>query len=277
MIVRNKNNNFLLAITIVFILFSASYLLRKPHLNSYLGEQHEWITAHSLIALENLKNYPSKKHLFRLISTYPKSVNYHITDWVIVRIMDKEGVGYYTSYPPFAIILPHLVFSLLKIQANVVNIQSFNMFMHFIGSIFVFLTVYHLSLKKKLFASTFATSVYIFNTASLWFYSATYSWDILWYQLLTINLFIMSRLLTDEKNKKLHCLFVIMTALLVYTELQSLFFISSAILLLFIFKHPKKIKFLKILTLSSILPLTIYVIQNSLISGPKIFLNKDVQ
>lgn len=273
MILKNKKNIFLLAIIIVFFLFSASYLLRKPYLNSFLEEQHEWITAHSLIALENLKNYPAHKHLFRLISTYPNQVNYHITDWVIVRIMDKEGVGYYTSYPPFAIILPHLIFSLLKIKINVENIQNFNMFVHFLGSIFIFLSVYHLSIKKKFFSSTLATVAYIFNTASLWFYSATYSWDILWYQLLVINLFIMSRLLTTKKNKKLYYLFVILTMLLVYTELQSLFFIFSVVLLLFVFNHPQKFKFLKILTLSSIPPLLIYIIQNSLISGPKKFLS----
>ena len=41
-------------ITIIILLFGASVAIRAPHLNRPLSDMHKWLTAHTLISLDNL-------------------------------------------------------------------------------------------------------------------------------------------------------------------------------------------------------------------------------
>jgi hypothetical protein len=252
---------------IILSAFLFSYCVRFPYLNRPLGGQHEWITAHALIAIENLSYYPVSTHLFRLISTYPTSTNYHVTDWVIVRLMSPEGIGFYTTYPPFAAILPHIVFSVFRIDVNIYSIQVFNIIVHFFATVFLFLTIYQVAPARKFFSSLMGSLIYAFSSSTLWFFSSTYSWDTLWYQLLVIDLFFIIQAVNKPKNRAYPLAAGAVTALLVYTELQGLLFVSITVALLVLLNHNRGKMLSLLLLVSSSISLFFYILQNSLITG----------
>ena len=259
--------------TLVLLLFVLSLYLRLSYLNRPLGDRHEWVTAHALITIENFKNYPVKQHLFRLISTYPVEGNFFATQPSIIRILDNNGVGYYTTYPPFSSIFAYVFFRIANMEINILNIRILNIILHGVATVFVFLTVYQLSFKRKLIASLASSVFYIFTASHLWFYGFTYSWDIFFYYLVVFNLYILTLILEkNEKDKsanKLIFLFAIFNGLTIYTEFQGIFLAVSVVVLLHIFKSKFKKILTKVIVISSLIPVLITVAQYGTISGLK--------
>lgn len=101
---RNKSLLF------VIILFICSIYLRLPHLNRHLSDSHEWGTATSMIALENLNVQGALKHKFCIIQTYPREADKYIQNQGF-HFFNYEGYGYYTSFPLFQLFC---LFSFLK-------------------------------------------------------------------------------------------------------------------------------------------------------------------
>jgi len=270
---KNLKPNFhkYLGLVIVFLLFSYSVPLRLPLLGRSLGDNHEWILAQSLISLENLNNYPLSSHLFRLVITYPKTENFHVTQWTIMRQIDNKGIGYYTTYPPFAVIWAYIITKLFSLEVSVLNLQIINLVMHGISTLFLYLTVFALTTKKRVLSALTGSAIYIFATPNLWFYSATYSWDTVWHYFSIVNLYILSRILAISNESKkipgLVIVFGIINAAIIYTEFQGLFFAFSILIALYTF-HPKYKKPLTIsIFISSAIALGVALTQTSLING----------
>jgi hypothetical protein len=272
MLTNNKN----FGLIIILILFIFSVYIRFPYLNRPLGDRHEWITAHSLITIENYFNYPVSTHLFRLINTYPLPANYNITDWNITRLVDQNGIGYYTTYPPFSTIFAYSIFTLLGVHPNVLSIQILNLSLHGITSIFVFLTIYHAARFRKVIAALFATTLYIFTSINLWFFSATYSWDILWHYLAILNIYVVTLLIYQKFKpanlKKYLLLIAIINSLTIYTELQGLFFALALFLVYYWLKLPQLRYFSRLMIISTITPIILLLIQYGTINSPRTFL-----
>lgn len=259
-----------LGLTLVLCLFFVSVIVRSPYLNKPLDWRHGWITAHTLIAIENLNNYPPSKHLFRLVGTYPEKVNKHIKQGTLIRQVDHDGIGYYTTYPPFAAIWAYSLFWLFSMTTNTLNIQTLSLIHHGISSLAIFYIVYTLSSHNKLIASLSAAAIYIFATPNLWFYGITYSWDTIWHHfailnLLAINLFIKSK--CPKQQQILFVLIGILNMITIYTEFQGVFFTIALLISLYLFKITYH-KLLSILIAStSLIPLAIHLYQVGRING----------
>jgi len=88
---------------ILVVLFVLSVALRTPHLNRPLSDSHEWVTATSMISIENLIDQGAWKHHFCILMTYPREADKWV-DNLGFHMLGTNGQGYYTSFPPFSII-----------------------------------------------------------------------------------------------------------------------------------------------------------------------------
>jgi len=273
------NINKTIGLFIVLFFFIASIVIRIPFLDKPLGDQHEWVTAHTLIALDNLDNRPLKEHWFRNIQTYPGAANKYI-NWVTTRIMDKNGISYYTSYPPFAIILPYILFKLFAVKFTVLNLEILNLLFHFISTIFIFLLLYKLiKTQQRTIPAVIGAAIHIFLYPNLWFFSTTYSWDILWHHFFIIELYIFYSIIDQNKAQtkqinRLIFLLGIINFLTIYTEYQGLFFAVGVMIYCFIFRlKPIYQRLFIIMLITSVLLLILVIIQYGTIAGFSTFLN----
>ena len=113
----------------ILFCFLFSLVVRVPHLDRPLSDHHEWLTAHSLISLDNWRSQGALEHNFALLQTYPSPAN-RFAKTPPTTLFAKDGKGYYTSFPPLAVILPYLLFSVLSIEPTALSLQIFNLFGH---------------------------------------------------------------------------------------------------------------------------------------------------
>jgi hypothetical protein len=257
-------NSTIFGIIITFLLFYLSLYIRVPNINKPLGYKHEWVTAHMLTVLHGLKEYPASTHKYRLITTYRGDQNLYIGD-VNSRQIDSDGIGYYTTFPPFSGIFTHFLFETLNIEISIINLQTLNILLHFLSSTIIYLIISTLT-KKNTVLSILGTAIYIYLSPHLWFFSNTYSWDILWHYFWILEIYIYSKLIYSKKPSTLLLLtlFVVNSAT-VYTEYQGILFPIIASIALFklnknIFKNT-----ITILSISTLLPILTTILQYSLI------------
>jgi len=236
---RTKLNDHTVGFVLISFLYILSLVVRLPRLGLPLSDHHEYVTAHTLIALENLDSY-GPKYWFHNIQTYPGKANRFIP-WATTRSFDKNGIGYYTSYPPLALILLFFVFKILSLDFSVLNLQTFNIFLHLMSAWFVYKVVYSfLAEDHKLISAVGAATLHLFLFPNLWFYSTTYSWDTLWYYILVIEIYLFLKLIgntNNHKNKQNIFFLGIGVFLGTFTEYQNIFF--SLVILLWSFLHRK--------------------------------------
>lgn len=106
--------------------------------------------------------------------------------------MNERGDSYYMSFPPFSIILPFLLFKLLSLTPSVNILQIFNMTLHCIASIFIFMTIRLVMPDRNYrdFYAVFGSIIFIFTAPNLWFFSNVYSWDIFWHYVWVIAIYV---------------------------------------------------------------------------------------
>jgi hypothetical protein len=225
----------LLHVGLILLLFALSVGIRSAYLNRPLSYHHEWVTAQSMIALENLTAQGAIKHKFAIVQTYPREADKFVKDRT-VRAVNREGYGYYTSFPPFSIILPYAVFTLLAVTPTVLNLQIFNLGFHLLAAIVLYLAL------KKLFgraagsgtAALMGSAFFIFLAPSLWYFSNVYSWDTFWHYLwvgaIYYTLIIDDAIREDRLKPVLLYGFGVLMFLLCYSENQGLFYAAAVVL-----------------------------------------------
>jgi len=219
---------------LIFICFLFSVALRMSYLNRTLSDHHEWVTAHTMIALENWESQGALKHRFCLLTTYPSQANKFVPS-TYGRLMDNQGNGYYASFPPFAVIFPYALFKLFSIPISVLNLQILNLILHLISTYFVYslLCTVLKNNDKKEFVAFLGAVYFIFLPANLWFFSNTYSWDILWHYLWIIGVYQILGIIKAIHLKNVSTVFLFLLSLniflMIYTEPVGLFFAASII------------------------------------------------
>ena len=161
---------------VVCFLFSAAW--RAPYLDRPLSDHHEWLTAHTLIILDNWRTQGALDHNFALLQTYAAAAN-RFVDGPLIKIFAEDGKGYYTSFPPFAAMLPYVFFTALSIEPTPLSLRIFNLFGHFIASVF-FYRLLSLVLSRgagRRRAAAVGTAAFILAAPNLWYFSNAYSWD----------------------------------------------------------------------------------------------------
>lgn len=154
--------------------FALSVLVRVPLINRPLSAHHEYCTAFTLIALTNWWNdgfathhgVPSGGFVREGERLFP-AARYD---------RNERAVGlYYFSHPPLAYDVPYALFSITAVAPNAVGLQWMNIFFHLVAAIAVFLAV-RIAVDDER-AALFATVIYFFLPATLWFHGNAYMSD----------------------------------------------------------------------------------------------------
>ena len=221
-------------IVVIVLLSLLALVVRLPHINRPLSCHHEVLTAMSMITLENWQRQGALEHNFCLLQTYPLNTDRFIMNRGM-RSMDKQGRGYYTSFPPFSIMLPYALFRLIRIEPSVLGLQIFNLVCHLLAAILIYLTVAAIAPDgpARRYGALLASAVFIFLPANLWFFSNTYSWDIFWLYLWIAGLYLVARLDLAVSERRPAGRFILLLGIvgffLVYTDHHGALFALSVV------------------------------------------------
>jgi hypothetical protein len=145
----------------LLIIFMISIAIRWPMLNRPLGARNEILTADTLVAMRIWRQRPIEDHYFVRNHTFLNSADRFIP--ASCTAITDEGDCFYVSYPPGGIILPYAIFTIFGLNLSQINLELFNITLHFFSAIFVYLLVRLLTNKmptKK--SETIALLSYIF-------------------------------------------------------------------------------------------------------------------
>ncbi len=182
---------------ILFGIFIISVLIRVPNLDRPLSKHHEFCTAVTLRTLQIWADNGGSTYSFLPVMTYPGSVNKYINNQSS-EIFDKEGNYYYVSYPPLSYLIPFAFFELFQIYPTPIALQIFNLAIHLIIAVFIYLILCFLldnKVSEQLtFPALIGATIYLLLPATLWFHSNVYMADILTQLFWVISIYIMLKI-----------------------------------------------------------------------------------
>ncbi len=165
-----------LRVAVLVAIFLLSVLIRIPNIGRPLGYRHETITANTLTALLVWERQGGARHAFNPVMTFPGDTNLY-ADYDC-GFQGEDGVCRYVSYPPFSYMLPYALSSLFGIRPGVVYLQGFNLALHFVSALFIYLIAARLSevlfRRRSEFVALSAYALYVFAPLTMWFQSNTY-------------------------------------------------------------------------------------------------------
>jgi hypothetical protein len=159
---------------ILLAAFCVSLLVRWPLLNRPLSGHHELCTALVLIALHNWHHDGFVAHHGAPAITFTGAANLIPPGYTGAPGL-RDGTLYYLSHPPLAFDLPHALFTLTTTEPNAMGLQLFNLFFHLFTAIGLYLVVRQLQREGP--APLFASLLYLFMPAPLWFHGNAYMSD----------------------------------------------------------------------------------------------------
>ena len=261
------------SLLLLSILFSISIFVRWPHLNRPLSANYEWVTAHTLVTLQIWNVEGIFAHRFNPIYTFPNANDHHIK-CPISGVSDHAGNYYYVSYPPFAFILPHVTFQTLGIYPTVPAIQTFNLALHLLCCILLFLILIHLtssSESKTTWPALVGASIYMFSPLNLWHHANVYFADILVQLLFILDIYLLLRIFSAPSKNLKSSLAAIFVALFLTMYTEWLGFLLAFVVFLYALAQLKKHPAAKPLAITCILctltVIALILIQYSSISG----------
>ena len=213
----------------VLFCFLASVVIRAPNLNRPLSDHHEWVTAQTMIALQNLHAQGALRHRFVPIQTYPLPADKFVYD-LGIKVHDENGNGYYTSLPPFSVIAPYLLFTALSLDFSVLNLQLFNLAGHLFATLLLYFTLCRVLSRGSSphTASAVGAATFIFLAPNLWYYSNVYSWDTFWHYLWVAGILCVIRISDAIQHSRLTIGSLVLLGLVIffitYSEYQGLIF-----------------------------------------------------
>ncbi|MCL6473008.1 MAG: hypothetical protein K6T91_09405 [Firmicutes bacterium] len=272
----NKKHRYVTAAIIIF-LFIISILVRMTYLNRPLSDHHEWLTSTVLIHERIWYEQGGLKYKFCPPLTFENKADKNIPN-AASNHKDQSGNYYYTSYPPFAYVLPYLIFRLLNIYPSALPLQIFNLFFHFVSAIFVFLIV--VLLTKERYQGRLNTpaiigyALYVFAPATMWYQSNVYMADMFVQSLFIIEIYVFLKLIADENRKPIYLVFLgLVNFLAIYTEwLGLLLAFTISLYALFNIKHKEMKVVLYVVAATTIASLTLLVWQYAQIDGLNAFI-----
>ncbi|MBK9176272.1 MAG: hypothetical protein IPM46_08030 [Flavobacteriales bacterium] len=157
--------------------FAVSVAVRWPLLNRPLSGHHELCTALVLIVLHNWQQDGFIAHHGAPAITFTGPADLIPPSYTDAPAL-HDGVLYYLSHPPLAFDLSHALFALTGVAPNALGLQLFNLFFHLLTAIGLYLVVRELHpIERESNAPLFASLLYLFMPASLWFHGNVYMSD----------------------------------------------------------------------------------------------------
>ncbi len=267
----NKNRSRLLIIFVLVSIFAVSIAVRYKHFGHPLNRHHEWLTAHSLIIMDLWEQKGIANCYFSPIYSYPNKGD--VNDFALSALHDHKGDSYYVSYGPFAFILPYTLFSISGIPINQHSLIGFNLLVHFLTALFLYLLVLKLSNKKFSEFSVAALVVfmtYVFSAGTLWFHSNVYFSEILAQFFLASGLYVFYLLVQEKASKRKTVIWYgVICFFTVYTDWLGLLFVFFTGIYLFIsvFKNKVFLKAFVIGFFTGLAALGLMIFQYSQIAG----------
>jgi len=226
-------------ILVLILLFLLSVCIRMPTLNRPLSKHHEFCTAVALRIMQVWDEAGIASCHFNPVMTYPHPADKFINNYASGsgKMMDERGNYYYISHPPLAYYLPFFLFRIFGIAPGVLPVEVFNLFIHFLCSIGVFLILQFLSygpailpVSLRKLSPLLAFSAYLFSPGTLWFHSNVYMADIL-VQLFFIYGVYFALRFGEEKKREWLLLSGITVFLMTYTTWLGVFYCAAVIAL----------------------------------------------
>lgn len=262
-------------VIILVTIFFLSILIRLPNINRPLSKHHEFVTAISLQVINIWQMDGAAKYNFNPVMTYPGTANKYINKYASTtgKMVDVKGNYYYVSHPPFAYILPYLVFQLLHAKATVIAIEVFHLVINFISALFIYLIICNLQFRKPFekinWSGICGFSVYLFSAGVLWFQCNTYMSDMLVHLFFLAASYYFLQISANEKAIIKYLFFYAVSLfLMIYTSWLGIFFAVSIILYSVIILRKRIFSVINLITaFVSILAITLFIYQYSLING----------
>lgn len=227
------------SLVILLGLFALSVLVRLPHINRPLSTNYEWVTAHTLVTLQIWQEEGIFEHGLSPIYTFPNPNDHHIK-CPISGVSDAEGNYYYVSYPPFAFIFPHIIFSSLGIYPDALALETLNLILHLLCAWLVYLILAGITgSKDKLSMPAIAgAAIYLFSPLPLWHHANVYFSDILVQVFFLLGIYLSYLFFFgDKKHNTLISAGLFCTIfLMVYTEWIGVLFAGCLVLVTLLFR-----------------------------------------
>ncbi len=259
-------------ILILVFLFLISILVRLPLLNRPLSKHHEFCTAIALRIIASWQENGIKNLKFKPAANFGRTEDKFINNYASAsgKMIDAQGNYYYVSHPPLGYYLPFGIFQLFGIKADVLPLQVFHLFIHFLCGVGVFLIVSNLYPKENElnFAAILAYAVYLFNPATLWFQSNVYMSDMVVQLPFIFAVLVCTKMLLYEHHLLKRALILLLLCFsMVYTSWLGVFFCIAAVILIFRGKLMFSLALIEILFTALVLGLGIAFLQYSKIAG----------
>jgi len=253
---------------LILLLFVLSVIIRIPNIDRPISKHHEFNVAFFLIPMEIWEKEGVKTHYFIPSYTYFAENDKNISSPIGVQEGIKNGRNYYLSFPSFSYLLPYFVFQSLHLEISALNLQIFNLFLHF--TLIFFLYKILLLLFREKHIALIGSALYLFAPGPLWFHGNAYTHHVLSVLFLVISLYYIVKLLQSENINKIDFLFLAVSLIcLLFTEWIG-FFLVFTIGVIAIFKKFNHRLFniaLMIATISAILVLAILFFQYNAFIG----------
>lgn len=261
----------LLQLFILLAVFGTSVGVRYKHFGLPINRHHEWLTAHSLIIMKIWEKGGAANYHFAPVYTFPGKGNKF--DFSICALDDDKGDVYYVSYGPFSTILPYVVFKALGFPVNANSLVGFNLVIHFLTALFLYLLVLRLAGKRFGDFSIAAISVfvfYVFSPGTLWFHANVYFSEVLAQLFLSAGMYVFYLLMEQRAQKTSTVIWYgVICFFGIYNEWLGLFFtfITGLYFLFKVFKDRVFLKPFLVAVSTGILSLGLIVFQYSSIAG----------
>jgi hypothetical protein len=258
---------------ILLALFGLSAIIRLPLLNRPLSKHHEFCTAIALRILKCWEQEGIKNLRFKPATNYQGEANKFINNYASGSgsIKDLKGNYYYLSHPPLAYYLAYSFFTISQIKVAVLPLQIFNLLLHFVSALGIFLiinTLYKKPINEFNIPAIVGFTVYLFNPATLWFQSNVYMSDMVVQLPFIYAVFICAKMMMYERHLiKNSLLLLIVCFAMVYTSWLGIFFCLSALILMLRSKLLLSLTLVEVLLTALALGLGLTFLQYAKIAG----------
>ncbi len=214
-------------IVVISLIFLISVFIRIPNLNRPVSKHHEFNTAFFLIPMEIWKKEGIAHHGFLPPYNYPNDNDKFIAEPIGIEEGNKHGTYYYLSFPSLSYVAPYAVFSALHLDPTPLNLQLFNLLLHFIICVLLFRLF---NTFFSYFSSLTGVGCYLFSPGTLWFHGNGYTHHIFAIFPLVVVLFYLVRIIDSTKQRTVdYIMYSTFLFFLFLTEWISVLFVLTLI------------------------------------------------
>lgn len=236
--IMRQNRLFLACLVIVVLSVCLRYQVFAPG-----PHNAEWNSATVLKHLQIWNQEGGMRYVFNPVTTYPGDANKHIdnhasTEEGFLAYVGESGEYYYTSYPQFGYVAPYLFFKVLLIEPNIIGLRIFGLLVQIMTAGMLLKMLLDLTGRREVALVGF--TAYMLMPITLYYHAYNYMSDMLAPFLFVSTTYLFLRITSGRPySKRTAALFVLSTALLIYTEYLGLF-VAGVMLLWGVFRRKEK-------------------------------------